>query len=105
MTLDAAAAAAERTEVAVQLIEQAQRSDFVELVTVSALELCALGGPKHPLVSMTAASPPKSGSGPHRYPRAHARTRDVNGCTRAGNGTVGKNLPLPRAVTRGEPAS
>jgi len=49
MTLDAAAAAAERTEVAVQLIEQAQHSDSVELVTVSALELCALGGPRHPL--------------------------------------------------------
>jgi hypothetical protein len=49
MTLDAAAAAAERTEVAAQLIEQAQRSDFVELVTVSALELCALGGPRQPL--------------------------------------------------------
>ena len=49
MTPDAAAAAAERTEVAVRLIEQAQHSDFVELVTVSALELCALGGPTHPL--------------------------------------------------------
>ncbi len=32
-----------------QLIEQAQHSDFVELVTVSALELCVLGGPRHPL--------------------------------------------------------
>ena len=49
MTLDAAAAAAERTEVAVQLIEQAQQGDFVELATLSALELCVLGGPKHPL--------------------------------------------------------
>jgi hypothetical protein len=49
MTLDAAAAAAERTDVAGQLIEQAQHSEFVDLVTVSALELCALGGPKHPL--------------------------------------------------------
>ena len=49
MTLDAAAAAAERTDVAAALIEQAQHSDFVELVTISALELCALGGPRHPL--------------------------------------------------------
>jgi hypothetical protein len=46
---DAAAAAAERTEAAVQLIEQARHSDVVELVTVSALELCVLGGPKQPL--------------------------------------------------------
>lgn len=49
MTLDAAAAAAERTEVAAQLIEQAQQGDVVELVTLSALELCVLGGPRHPL--------------------------------------------------------
>lgn len=49
MTADAAAAAAERTEAAAALIEQAQHSDFVELVTVSALELCVLGGPRHPL--------------------------------------------------------
>jgi hypothetical protein len=49
MTLDAAAAAAERTEAAAALIHQAQHSDVVELVTVSALELCVLGGPKHPL--------------------------------------------------------
>jgi hypothetical protein len=49
MTLDAATAAAERTEVAVQLIVQAQHTDFVELMTVSALELCVLGGPRHPL--------------------------------------------------------
>jgi hypothetical protein len=49
MTQDAAAASAERTEAASLLIEQAGRSDFVELVTLSALELCVLGGPKHPL--------------------------------------------------------
>jgi hypothetical protein len=49
MTSDAAAAATGRTEAAATLIEQAQHSDFVELVTVSALELCVLGGPKHPL--------------------------------------------------------
>jgi hypothetical protein len=49
MTPDAAAAAVERTEAAIRLIEQARHSDFVELVTVSALELCVLGGPGHPL--------------------------------------------------------
>lgn len=48
MTLDTGIAAAERTAAARQLIEQAQ-ADVVDLVTVSALELCVLGGPKHPL--------------------------------------------------------
>ena len=48
MTLDTDIAAAERTEAARQLIEQAQ-ADVVDLVTVSALELCVLGGPKQPL--------------------------------------------------------
>ena len=55
MTPDAAAAAAERTEAAAALIEQAQHSDFVELVTVSALELCVLGAPKHPLFEESVA--------------------------------------------------
>jgi hypothetical protein len=48
MMLDPAIAAAERTEAARHLIAQAQ-ADAVDLVTVSALELCVLGGPKHPL--------------------------------------------------------
>jgi hypothetical protein len=49
MTPDAAAAAAERTEAAQRMIGQAQDTDFVELVTLSGLELCVLGGPQHPL--------------------------------------------------------
>ena len=48
MNLDPAVAAAERTEAARNMIAQAQ-ADTVDLVTVSALELCVLGGPKHPL--------------------------------------------------------
>jgi hypothetical protein len=52
MTLDTDIAAAERTAAARQLIEQAQ-ADVVDLVTVSALELCVLGGPKHPLFEET----------------------------------------------------
>ncbi len=48
MTLDGSIAAAERTEAARQLIDRAQ-ADVVDLVTVSALELCVLGGPRHPL--------------------------------------------------------
>lgn len=48
MILDPAIAAAERTETARQLIAEAQ-TDTVDLVTVSALELCVLGGPTHPL--------------------------------------------------------
>jgi hypothetical protein len=48
MTLDIDIAVAERTEAARQLIDQAQ-AEAVDLVTVSALELCVLGGPAHPL--------------------------------------------------------
>ena len=48
MTLDTSIVAAERTEAARHLIDQAQ-ADVVDLVTVSALELCVLGGPRHPL--------------------------------------------------------
>ena len=48
MMLDPAIAAAERTEAARHLIDQA-RADVVDLVTVSALELCVLDGPRQPL--------------------------------------------------------
>src|SRR5579859_5455414 len=48
MTPDTTIAAAGRTEAARNLIEAAQ-ADAVDLVTLSALELCTLGGPKHPL--------------------------------------------------------
>src|ERR1700676_2629582 len=48
MMLNPAIAAAERTEAARLLIAQAQ-TDAVHLVTVSALELCVLGGSGHPL--------------------------------------------------------
>ena len=48
MTLEESIAAAERTEAARHLIDQAQ-ADVVDLVTVSALELCVLGGPAHPM--------------------------------------------------------
>ncbi len=46
--LDQAIAAAERTGVARHLIAQAQ-ADLVDLVTLSALELCVLDGPRHAL--------------------------------------------------------
>jgi hypothetical protein len=49
MVPDSVVAAAERTEAARQLIGQLGDTGIVELVTVSALELCVLGGPKHPL--------------------------------------------------------
>jgi hypothetical protein len=48
MLLDPAITAAERTEAARHLIAQAQ-TDAVDLVAVSALELCVLDGPQHPL--------------------------------------------------------
>jgi hypothetical protein len=49
MLPDIATTAAERTEVAQQLIDEAQGASYVELVTVSALELCVLGGPRQAL--------------------------------------------------------
>lgn len=48
MMLDRAIAAAERTEAARSLIAQA-RTETVDLVTLSALELCVLDGPRQPL--------------------------------------------------------
>ena len=48
MTLDMDIAAAERTDAARNLIDQAQ-DGLVDLVILTALELCALGGPAHPL--------------------------------------------------------
>src|SRR5581483_11877192 len=54
MMPDTTAAAAGRAEAARILIEAAQ-AEAVDLVTVSALELCALGGPKHPLFEEAAA--------------------------------------------------
>jgi hypothetical protein len=51
MTLDieTALTAAERTEAARQLIGRAQGGELVDLAVVSALDLCVLGGPRHPL--------------------------------------------------------
>jgi hypothetical protein len=48
MTLDPAYAAAERTAAAQHLIARAQ-AEIVDLVTVSALDLCVLDGPRQPL--------------------------------------------------------
>lgn len=54
MDLDSAVAAAERTEAARLLIDQAQ-ADVVDLVVLSALHLCVLGGPRHPLFDESVA--------------------------------------------------
>lgn len=48
LDIDAALAAAERTEAARHLIGRA-RDELVDLVVISALDLCVLGGPRHPL--------------------------------------------------------
>ena len=49
MTLDSAIAAAERTATARHLIAQAQ-VEVVDLVIVSALDLCVLDGPRQPVI-------------------------------------------------------
>jgi hypothetical protein len=54
MMLEPAITEAEGTDAARQLIAEAQ-ADAVDLVTVSALELCVLGGPKHPLFEESVA--------------------------------------------------
>ena len=48
MTMDPSIAIAERSDMARRLIAQAQ-AQAVDLVALSALELCVLGGPGHPL--------------------------------------------------------
>jgi hypothetical protein len=55
MTPDIGATADERSEAARRLIDQAQNDEVVELVTVAALDLCVLGGPRHPLFDETVA--------------------------------------------------
>jgi hypothetical protein len=55
MLPDIATTALERTPEARQLIEAAQAASFVELVTVTALELCALGGAEQPLLEESVA--------------------------------------------------
>jgi len=55
MMPDITATAVERTDAAQRLIEQAQDTELVDLVVLSALELCVLGGPKHPLFEEAAA--------------------------------------------------
>jgi hypothetical protein len=52
MMPDIATTAAERTEAAQRLIDEAQAASYVELVTLSALELCVLGGPRHALAEL-----------------------------------------------------
>jgi hypothetical protein len=49
LDIDTALTAAERTDAARQLIGRAQGGELVDLAVVSALDLCALGGPRHAL--------------------------------------------------------
>jgi hypothetical protein len=49
MMPDIAATADERSEEARRLIDQAQDTEFVDLTLLSAMDLCVLGGPRHPL--------------------------------------------------------
>jgi hypothetical protein len=55
MLPDIATTAVERTQEARQLIEDARTAPFVELVTVTALELCVLSGPEHALFEESVA--------------------------------------------------
>jgi hypothetical protein len=55
MLPDIAATPAERSEEAQRLMDQAEGADFVELTALSALELCAMGGPTFALFEEDAA--------------------------------------------------
>lgn len=55
MELDIDLAAAERTEAARQLIETAQSDGIVSLGVLGGMDLCILGGPKHPVFPETVA--------------------------------------------------
>ena len=55
MELDIDLAAAERTEAARQLIETAQSDGIVSLGVLGGMDLCILGGPKHPVLPETVA--------------------------------------------------
>jgi hypothetical protein len=49
LDIDAAVATAGRTEAARRLIDRARDDELVDLVVVSAMDLCVLGGPRYPL--------------------------------------------------------
>jgi hypothetical protein len=66
MLPDIATTAVERTPEARQLIESAQAAPFVELVTVTALELCVLGGAQQPLLEESVADAWRELSGRRR---------------------------------------
>jgi hypothetical protein len=66
MLPDIASTAVERTPEGRQLIEAAQAAPFAELVTVTALELCVLGGAQQPLFEESVADAWRELSGRRR---------------------------------------
>jgi hypothetical protein len=80
MTLDLDIAAGERTEAARNLIDRAQ-DGLVDLVIVTALELCSLGGPAYPLFDkMPAGAWTRLG----RLPRRQVMDQATQGLVRRG---------------------
>ena len=114
MTLDMNVAAAGRTEAARHLIDQAQ-ADLVDLVTVSALELCVPGGPRHPLFEeavarVDAAGKPAAREGHRVGDRGHDRAGLLveDGPLPPGfivvTEVTGQNLRAPRFFALGDQA-
>ena len=80
MTLDMDIAAGERTEAARHLIDRAQ-DGLVDLVIVTALELCSLGGPAHPLFDQM---PARAWTGLGRRQRRQVMDQAAQGLARRG---------------------
>ena len=95
MSIDAAIVAAERTDAARRLIARAQ-AEAVDLVTVSALEPCVLGGPRHPLFEENAARARVQLS-------ARRRKKIIDSVTggMAGRGMLIDSCPRPGSRQRG----
>ena len=98
MMPDPAIAAAERTEAARHLIAQAQ-PEIVDLVTLSALELCVLDGPRHPAVR-GARGPCLDAAGEPATPQDHRRGHRRPGRARPPDRGDRRELsPVKRAPT------
>ena len=80
MTLDLDVAAGERTQAARDLIDRAQDGQ-VDLVMVTALELCWLGGPAHPLFD---EMPARAWTSLGRRQRRHLMDQATQGLARRG---------------------
>jgi hypothetical protein len=94
MELDVDLAAAERTEAARQLIETAQSDGIVSLGVLGGMDLCILGGPKHPMFPEAVAKAWLNLGDRARKKLIEERTADM-----VNRGLLTKNSPAGHAYT------